>query len=673
MNTGMNRSLSSLISLAIFACLFLVFSAESARSANNIEFLDKELIKKLNFGIYEVVTPKLESDRIEYARELPFAKLDFTERNEKYYSIGTAFFINEKELMSAAHVFRLMYFSLLRDFYIRDIEGHVYPLGQIKKYSTHRDMVLFDLKEYPQKIHPLEIDGGVEIGDTVFSAGNAQGEGIAYRAGQVASFTPEREYGQWKDIRFTSPASPGNSGGPLLDLQGKVVGLIVKKNQSENYNIAIPIHEMDNLGNKAEFHLRNVVTGIYGVNDTVTKDWFFTMEGLPASVEDIGIRAQDDLNDHWGKLNAELNEKVKGRNYPEGERFRDYLRNQPVIKGLAPLIPGKDFSKWKVSSGYGEKVPITESQNVFRGSGIFADLHVTVEKPAGTSLKEFLDSPKKVMDDLLKAVSMHRKVGMEKVPVTSLGEPAEKKIIKDKLGRKWITSLWNLPYDDMFVYSSCLAYPKGVICLVDKRKNSSRKFGYFNSIHDGYSEFVVGYEGEVDDWDEYFSLPDSYLPELFKDTELVRKENNLRLKTDAFSIDFSSDEISGDSSIHFHMGYSNTKLLAEDIVLFELFPVKGAKSHYRVQPFYEPGLIHSDKYKSKWDEVVSGTGRFSGKAVNEDGQKVIRRGVAETRKSLASINHKEIDTVVVLGCNYDASEEDIDRDCEKFFQSVEFL
>ena len=86
-----------------FCCttLSLLLLCGDAAAGNNIEFLDKELIQELNHGIYEIVTPKLEDDKITYARKLPFEKLGYVERNEKYYSIGTAFFINKKELMTA--------------------------------------------------------------------------------------------------------------------------------------------------------------------------------------------------------------------------------------------------------------------------------------------------------------------------------------------------------------------------------------------------------------------------------------------------------------------------------------------------------------------------------------------------------------------------------------------
>ncbi|MCI5138567.1 MAG: serine protease, partial [Candidatus Electrothrix sp. AR1] len=270
-------------------------------AGNNIEFLDKELIQDLNHGIYEVVTPKLEDDKITYARKLPFEKLDYVERTEKYHSIGTAFFINKKKLMTAEHVFNLSYFSLRKDFFIRDMEGKVYPVNKVYKCSNRRDMMVFDLKKYPEKITTLTFNRKVEIGDTVFSAGNALGEGISYRAGQVASFTPERAYGDWENIRFSSPASPGNSGGPLLNTEGEVVGLIVRKNQSENYNIAVPISEADKLGDQAEFHDRNVTVVIEGTSESLIRDWTYQLP-LPATLEEIKLKAQDALGTFYQGL-----------------------------------------------------------------------------------------------------------------------------------------------------------------------------------------------------------------------------------------------------------------------------------------------------------------------------------------------------------------------------------
>jgi len=51
----------------------------------------------------------------------------------------------------------------------------------------------------------LKIAQSKEIGDEVLTVGNAYGEGIALRGGQIASFTPENINGKWNFIRFSAP------------------------------------------------------------------------------------------------------------------------------------------------------------------------------------------------------------------------------------------------------------------------------------------------------------------------------------------------------------------------------------------------------------------------------------------------------------------------------------
>lgn len=638
---------------------------------NNMEFLDKSLITKLNSGIYEIVIPKIEDDNIKYSKKLPTDRLDFIERNDKYRSIGTAFFINDEELMTAAHVFNLEFFSLLQNFYIRGTDEKVYPVNMIKRYSTLRDMAVFTLKDYPEKKHILDFSSNVDIGDTVFSVGNAQGEGIAYRAGQVASFTLEREYGKWKDIRFTSPASPGNSGGPLLNLNGKVVGLIVKKNESENYNISVPIAELNNLTNQAEFHLRNLTLGLVGVEETITENWSFQTT-LPAPFAEVALKAQKSLDKHMKLLGDDLVKRVEDKNFPKGERFRSYLRNQELIKGLAVLVPEINFSKWNAVSTYKEKIPLTKTQNVYKGTNYISDLQVIVEKPEDMTLQDFLNTPKLFMDTLLKAVSFNRQIANENVPVVSFGEPESTKITEDTLGRKWITSLWNLPYNDSFIYSSCLPYPKGVICNVDNKNSGYQNYGYFHDAKDNLDELVVGYSGEIKDWVEYFQLEKKHLPKLFHSTKLSFNDSVFRLKLNEISLDFDSKEVTEKSAVHFHLGYSNKDVLAEEILLFEIFPEKGGKEQYRIQPFYEPDAFSSDRYIAKWNDVINQTGAYTGKSVNKGETRNIRKTFLQTKKDITTYDDQSFAKVYVAGCNHKAGETATEQDCNSFLESITF-
>ena len=47
----------------------------------------------------------------------------------------------------------------------------------------------------------------------------------------------------WKVIQTDAAANPGNSGGPALDKQGHVVGVLVAGG-GENMNFAIPIRQL---------------------------------------------------------------------------------------------------------------------------------------------------------------------------------------------------------------------------------------------------------------------------------------------------------------------------------------------------------------------------------------------------------------------------------------------
>ncbi len=660
--------------LFLLALLLGSATAVSAKN-NNIEFLNKKLLKELNRSIYEVVTPKLESSKIQYDRPLPYDKLSFKERNEKYNSIGTAFFINDKELMTAEHVFGLTSFSLQQNFLIRDAQGKVYPIANIRKYSTVRDMAVFDLQEYPQNAVPLKFNRQLEIGDTVFSAGNALGEGISYRAGQVASFTDEDEYGKWKNIRFSSPASPGNSGGPLLNLQGEAVGVIVRKNQGENYNIAVPISEIDNLTDKAELHFRNVTVEIDGTNETIVRDWSFSLP-LPEPVAEVAEKAQDNLDAFYKQLSDELTEQVKENNFPLGKRFRAYLRNQPVIQGIASLAPDIDFKKWSAPGYTLEKIPLSAEQNVHRGGSLHFDMQAVIEKTPDMPLKTFLSSPKTVLDTLLKAVPYYRYFGSEKVRIISLGEPEQTEIWQDKLGRKWTSALWHSDHNNYFVTSHCLPHPKGALCILDDNYASALKINYFNRIKEGCDEIAVAYDGDLTSWTEYLALGDDYLPAFFQQAKMELQNDHFKLRLRDFQFDFTNPKIDSKFDLHLHLGYANDKLLAEDLVLLELFPQKGSLAHYQIRPWWHPSPFSQDSYSADWDEVSQGVGEYSGKVIDKGELRMIQQTVPQTKKTVTAFDGEKIGKVFTVGCVYKTAaedNEDMEQDCARFYQSIEFF
>jgi hypothetical protein len=648
-----------------------VFCPFIAEADNNIKFLDKNIIKSLRFSVVEIVVPKIESKKIQYAKELPFHTLSFKERNEQYFSIGTAFFINDKELMTAAHVLNLEYFSLLQNFHIRDSNGRTYKIGQINKLSSRRDMVIFELETYPEKIFALDVSRVVEIGDTVFSVGNAQGEGLSFRAGQVASFTPEPEHGMWKDIRFTSPASPGNSGGPLLDVDGHVVGMIIQKNVSENYNVAVPITEIENLKDTAEFFIRNISMSLNNEQNSYSMDWSEEIE-LPGNIRIISSRAQNSLNSFYEKISSGVYKKYEDDYFPKGKRFRAYLRNQINIRQFGVLNSDADFNMWTLNSYSRKSTPISEDQAITLSKSDLSTVHVIVEKPKNLSMEDFLSSPKRVMDNLLKGIHLTRTIGIEKIRLVSLGDPEKTEIWKDKLGRRWISSLWYSPHSDRFAYSHCLPYPKGVICNVDLKETWHLRTGYLSRMKEDLNEVVVGYEGELYDWIEYLSLGKKYLPVVFYKSRIIVNGESLQIEMNDFRLDVNNNKINEEASLHFHFGYSNTSLLEEELLLFELFTQKGVDAHFHVRKFFTPSAFSSDTYKSKWEEISDRSGDFSAKVVMNNNFQAIRKVMSGETKEILSVDGEKITREFVIGCFYKLSEEDTLAKCNKFIDSVSF-
>ena len=84
------------------------------------------------------------------------------------------------------------------------------------------DFVVFSTRTEPKDVQPLELGPTPAVNDAVFAVGNALGQGVVVRNGVYTSDTPEEQSGQWRWLRFSAAAAPGNSGGPLIDQAARV-------------------------------------------------------------------------------------------------------------------------------------------------------------------------------------------------------------------------------------------------------------------------------------------------------------------------------------------------------------------------------------------------------------------------------------------------------------------
>ena len=362
--------------------------------------------------------------------------------------------------------------------------------------------------------------------------------------------------------------------------------------------------------------------------NTYSGDWSEEIE-LPDNIQLISNRAQHSLNSFYENISSGVYEKYEDNYFPKGKRFRAYLRNQTNIRQFGVLKSDADFNIWTLNSYSKKSIPISEDQKITLSKSDLSTVHVIVEKPKNLSLEDFLSSPKQIMDNLLKGIHLTRTIGGEKIRLVSLGDPEKTELWEDKLGRRWISSLWYSSPRDRFTYSHCLAYPKGVICNVDIKEAWHLTTGYLRLVKEDLNEVAVGYEGELDDWREYLSLGEKYLPAAFKRYRISFRDDSLHIDLNDFKLDVKSDNITEKSSLHFHFGYSNKSLLEEELLLFEFFPQKGVDAHYRIHKFFSPSIFSSDEYKAQWDEITNRSGDFSGKAVINNRYQEIQKVLPE--------------------------------------------
>src|SRR4051812_33250417 len=100
------------------------FSESEGASAPVAKILYQKLVK----SVFEVVVPKVKDEFVVYERPLPYDRLPFKDRNDKYQAVGTAFQIEKGKYVSASHLFDPHLSVLPRDYYVRDASGGVHKI-----------------------------------------------------------------------------------------------------------------------------------------------------------------------------------------------------------------------------------------------------------------------------------------------------------------------------------------------------------------------------------------------------------------------------------------------------------------------------------------------------------------------------------------------------------------
>jgi serine protease Do len=490
--------------MIVAGCLLLA-SAASAAS------LEPRVLPGIEAATFEVVAAKPAKDPLHYAKDLPLDLLPFQERNDKYYSIGTAFAIGGGQYVTAGHVLLVGLNSLWGPPALRDNHGRVYAIDKVNKFSLERDFVVFTLRAQPGD-SALALSTTPAAGQAVYSVGNAYGTGVVIRDGLYTSDTPEQQDGRWKWMRFSAAASPGNSGGPLVDQDGKVVGVVLAKSPNENLNYALPIG-MVKAAPDGVAEIDQRVTYSFDVFDTVNSDTFKANFALPLPLADFFVQYQKRLDAFSDHELAVLLAKEPERMFPKGEGSSELLNSIGTMGDFPQVIVRDASGQWQLTGKEEDDVKL--SGNGYLTPGSFnKNVLFHLRKPDDVTADALYGDPAVPMDLILKTGFIKRPIADQSIVVTSLGKPISISVHVDKWGRRWQQWEWPLPFQNVILAIMALPVPDGNVGI--------GRYTYAAGQHDQLANLkamtdlvYANYDGTLAQW-QAFLEHDALLPDAFK-------------------------------------------------------------------------------------------------------------------------------------------------------------
>jgi hypothetical protein len=156
-------------------------------------------------------------------------------QDKKGEAIGQAsgFFIEPGVIVTNLHVFKRASAGTIQILGGKEI----FAIATVIGFDVRHDLALFTLKGKAQGLPlPLRAGSDIAVGDEILVGGNPQGLEGTFTKGIVSALRKDEGL-----VQIDAAVSPGSSGGPVVDLQARVIGVAATSlGTGQNLNFAIP-------------------------------------------------------------------------------------------------------------------------------------------------------------------------------------------------------------------------------------------------------------------------------------------------------------------------------------------------------------------------------------------------------------------------------------------------
>lgn len=166
--------------------------------------------------------------------------INVADREGKKTGLGSGFVIGKGLIATNLHVV-----GQARPIHIETADGKKHDVLAIHASDRKNDLAIVQIKDESLPILALGDASKVREGQSVVALGNPQGLKLSVVAGVISGI---RDIDGRSMLQIAIPVERGNSGGPLLDRQGRVLGIITMKSLvTENLGFAVSIHALKKL------------------------------------------------------------------------------------------------------------------------------------------------------------------------------------------------------------------------------------------------------------------------------------------------------------------------------------------------------------------------------------------------------------------------------------------
>ena len=222
----------------------------------------------------------------EIFEKLSVSTVEITAESDYVSSLGTGFYIDEKGTV-------VTNYHVIEDCSVANVttsDGGTYMVTGVLGYDKDLDIAILSTSKMNSTA--VKTSSNVITGEAVYVLGSSLGLTGTFSEGLVSA--AERDIDGNTYIQISAPISHGNSGGPVVNARGRVIGIACAGfEEGQNLNLALPISVIDKVAidnpismkefyetTSDYFHLgdRVVVSGSALAVRTITLEDSFTAE-----------------------------------------------------------------------------------------------------------------------------------------------------------------------------------------------------------------------------------------------------------------------------------------------------------------------------------------------------------------------------------------------------------